>query len=423
MLKEFGRYITLEIANGLLNDRMNVFHYAAKDKNIYSILFFYDLFQTKYQIGDCINKCSSKNNIKPIHSACYLDDTKTIEVIIDLGGDMNAVDYMQMTPLHIAVTKSNSKIAKKLILNGADKYIKNNNNKTPYELALNSNHPELIDILSNKNLYQFLFKCDIEYSSLKNKRKDHVLIIIILLALCIQLSFYILINNTIPSAVEGESYCLISSFNCTTEMICFVLGIIFELCLFYIVLQFTILQSQCKTLSKDKLDQLVEQLETDEKKSLSELYLTNEEMCIKCKKNTVKTTLHCISCDKCIDHWDHHCFYLNCCIHSGNKKSFNLFCIVSSGSVIMLAFNSIIYLILFWTQKANELISFMFYIDKTSSGIMPIRVIGILIFAFIIIGAIYTMVSMIAPFMLYAKENRSRSVSTIDSKIALINEF
>lgn len=415
VLTVFGKYITRDISNSLLNDRMNVFHYAAKSKNIYAILYLYDIFYSKYHIEDCINKSSLKNQIKPIHSACYSDDAKTVETIIDLGGDINAVDHMQMTPLHIAVTKLNTRIAKKLILNGASKDIKNSNNKSAYDLSLTSNHPILTEILAKKSLYQLLFKCEIEYTSLKNTRKDHVIIIIILFVLCIQLSFYTIIHTSKPQRNE-ESYCLMSSANCIGEMILFSLGIVFELGILCILLLFSILHSRYQALSIDQLEQL-------EIKTLSDIYLTNENMCIKCKKNTISTTIHCISCDKCIEHWDHHCFYLNCCIHSGNKKYFKLFCVVACGVVIINAINCTIYLIILCLEKSKELIAFMFFIEVTVSSVMVIRVISSIIFGFLIIGYIYTLFSMIVPFMMEAKEKKNRNSSVIDSTISLIKDI
>ena len=55
---------------------------------------------------------------------------------------------------------------------------------------------------------------------------------------------------------------------------------------------------------------------------LYNLYLLNQNLCVKCRKIITIGTQHCISCDKCIDNWDHHCFWLNICI---NRDNYNLF--------------------------------------------------------------------------------------------------
>ncbi|MCK5893367.1 MAG: ankyrin repeat domain-containing protein, partial [Endozoicomonadaceae bacterium] len=56
--------------------------------------------------------------------------------LIDNGADINATNFVKMTPLHLAVDHKNINLIKILIAKGADTSLKDNYGSTPFQRAL-----------------------------------------------------------------------------------------------------------------------------------------------------------------------------------------------------------------------------------------------------------------------------------------------
>lgn len=73
--------------------------------------------------GEDVDKSNSEG-IAPIHMAATLD-AHLVNVLLDLGANINIVDDNGNTPLHYATGNCNILTMKALLLRGADKKIKN----------------------------------------------------------------------------------------------------------------------------------------------------------------------------------------------------------------------------------------------------------------------------------------------------------
>ncbi|CAG8548363.1 5068_t:CDS:2, partial [Racocetra fulgida] len=71
----------------------------------------------------------------PLMWAAYQGDPQTVELLINLGASVSKTDAAQFTPLHWAMIKGNPLCLRKLIEAGADINAKEENGKTPSDIA------------------------------------------------------------------------------------------------------------------------------------------------------------------------------------------------------------------------------------------------------------------------------------------------
>ncbi len=72
----------------------------------------------------------------PLHWACYSGMENAAFCLISWGADLNKKEInFGMTPLHMAVMSGNSRIVKKLLIRGCNRYIRNLFNKLPLDIA------------------------------------------------------------------------------------------------------------------------------------------------------------------------------------------------------------------------------------------------------------------------------------------------
>ena len=287
-------------------EKNNIFHISARENKILSLLFFYDYYK---DINPNVLNLRNRSQWTPLIMACYKGYYEYVQILVNLGADYSIVEKNGKNALFYAIESQNYRIVKYLILIGIDKNKKDNKNKKPVEY---SNDNTVHDLLDNKSLFQTMFKCQIQYKSLKGQ-KTHIYYLILLFFLFI---VHILIIILFSSS-EKEDECIetFDSINFSGELSMFIICILLEsFGIFYYYF------FHCK-LNKNQVIINNENLQ----KKLYELYLENKNICVKCKKIKQINTQHCIACDKCIDNWDHHCFYLNACINYNNKKYFNIF--------------------------------------------------------------------------------------------------
>jgi len=95
----------------------------------------------------------SKPNTTPIHHISIYETgdigVELLNVFIKNGVNINEQDIHGYTPLHIASTNNNYKIAKVLIENSDNLDIKTDNGKTAFDIATEKHRPEIITLLQN----------------------------------------------------------------------------------------------------------------------------------------------------------------------------------------------------------------------------------------------------------------------------------
>ena len=397
--KEIIRYMftilskTTEKIFRIDENRKGIFHYAAMNDQSYPIIFFYEKLQ-KYFAKITIIDVPSELGITPLHCACIKGSKNAVDLLLDLGANINALDNEGNNCLHYAVNSNNPNLVKKLLIRGADKTIKNQKGETPYDLAVKNNFRKLISILETKNCF-ITNPCSDEHeiAGLRSSHNNIALFVIILfmgLGKWIYLSRlnYVKEGNLqmdiVPFIYEIEALkeiCYYGNYqnysNCTINNITKlnymmnrksprgILNSIEQLfdrdtfgynhiddiyytgwaisCLEFILL-FFIMKFMCfsnKIFMKKKT--------IKKQNSLIELFENNKHICVKCRIAKDDTTVHCIVCNGCVREFDHHCSWLNICISKKNLSWFRAFLYIFLAYIILnlifFAYSKYIYLI------------------------------------------------------------------------------
>lgn len=307
----------------IIPSKKNIFHIAAEENKIISLLYFYEFYNNNNSVLN-VKDFSQKT---PLIIACYQNNFEYAETLINLGADITLTDKNNKNCLFYAVESNNPSLVKYLILMGMDKNKIDNKNKKAADYTKDG---IIHNILDNKNLFQTLFLCQLQYKSLRGQ-KLHIyyicLLIIILVLQSLITSLYIFLDK--KEECSQDLYSL--NYNIEYSFLC--ISILFELfgIIYYIFIHI-----------KFKSNNI--QNEIQKTKSLYELYLTNKNICAKCHIIMKSNTKHCFACDKCIENWDHHCFWLNICINKENKKYFiffliQLFLIILSNGILSIQLN------------------------------------------------------------------------------------
>jgi ankyrin repeat protein len=141
---------TTESKFRITENRKGIFHYAAMYDQSYPIIFLHEKLQ-KYFKKVTIIDIPSELGITPLHCACIRGSKNAVDLLLDLGANINAKDKEGNNCLHYAVNSNNPNLLKKLLIRGANKEEKNIKNETPLDLARQNNSQKLIKILSAKN--------------------------------------------------------------------------------------------------------------------------------------------------------------------------------------------------------------------------------------------------------------------------------
>ena len=103
----------------LTEKRNSIFHSSAKANQCYPIIFFYEKLQKFFPQIKIID-VSNEYNITPLHYACYSKSKNVVDLLLDLGADINAKDIDGKSILNYAVVSGSERIVKKLLFRGAD---------------------------------------------------------------------------------------------------------------------------------------------------------------------------------------------------------------------------------------------------------------------------------------------------------------
>ena len=367
------------ILTSLINqEKNNIFHISASEGKIISLLFYYEFYKDNPSV------LNSKNRSKwtPLMIACYNQHYEYIQNIIKLGADFSLIEKNGKNALFYAVERNNNRIVKYLILIGIDKNKKDNKNKKAIDYT---NDSTTMDLLQNKNLFQTLCKCQIEYKSLKG-HKNHIYYLTLLIILIILHTLIISLFNFL----DNKDKCVqnFNSINFTSEFIIFIICILFESFGIFYYFYF-----HCKFAINSNIIG-----NPNNEIKLYKLYSSDNDICVKCKKRMNNNTQHCIACDKCIDNWDHHCFWLNVCINKKNKKYFNFFMIQL---FLIILVNMILSIFLFMDIILYPKIYYAFtnICAEEQNNFDFISILILIIFIVYFISSIYMLYGALMPFL------------------------
>ena len=272
--------------DALTNNGLNMIHKSAQGNKPSAIIYF----NKKYHMS--LEETEKNKKLNALHLATISGMEESVIFLLYLGVNPNKIDIRGYTALHYAVKYNNIRIIKKLLQNGANKDIKNLNNKTPFMMA--QKKPEIMEIFRKKNICEKLFfKPDIT----KKNFNSNIIIFFTLHILIFLLVFFTILpcfNNTIFSI----AYIVIYFF-------------VFVL---YILLFFSNPGIMINKEYEDLLDIVEKGGEV-------------EDFCPHCLVKHKYKSLHCLICEKCIEEFDHHCFWVGNCIGNNNYTLFFIFLI------------------------------------------------------------------------------------------------
>ena len=118
------------------------------------------IMNENYLVANEIMKQKTTNlNVTGEYEMAILHDAVVYDCRVDFikelvrhGSNINLVDEMGDTPLHIAVESDNLSAIRVLLDLGADTSIKNRNGRTPRELAYLKNEKEVINLFEIKKM-------------------------------------------------------------------------------------------------------------------------------------------------------------------------------------------------------------------------------------------------------------------------------
>ena len=365
---------TTESKFRITENRKGIFHYAAMHNQCYPIIYFHEKLQKFFKKITIID-VPSDLGITPLHYACIKGSKNAVDLLLDLGANINAIDVDGNNCLHYAVNSNNPSLLKKLLVRGAEKTIRNNSGKLPIDLAKDNNFGKIVDILTAKSSFiQNPCSENHEVTGLRSSHNNITLFVIILfmgLGKWIYLSrlFYVYEYNikydVIPFVYEIEiikDLCYYGNYkdysNCSidenvtkiymenrksirgninNETILFneetfgynnlesiyIIGWIisfFEVIILFFILKFMCFSSHI----------FIKKKSFKKQSSLIKLFESHKNICVKCRTEKDDTTVHCIVCNGCVREFDHHCSWLNICISKQNLGWFRgflyLFC-------------------------------------------------------------------------------------------------
>lgn len=129
--------------------------------------------------------------VTPLHYACYFGNKRAIDLLLNLGADINARDDEGNTCLHFAINSGCLATIKKLIIRGVDKSIKRNDNLTAYELSLQNNEFKIAEVLKDINFFDKYICMRTELTPFSYTRNDIVLLLIFTTLIVLKLIYVI----------------------------------------------------------------------------------------------------------------------------------------------------------------------------------------------------------------------------------------
>ena len=329
LLIENGADITKTTKRGL-----NIIHYCAQGNKPNSLIFFYLKMRENIDDNNQYKLITDKDigGSTSLHWAVYslaedlllyLINLDIFDSIEDKNKFINELDNEGYSALHLSVPSKSSRIAIRLLQNGANPLLKDKKGNTPLDLATKRKQYELINILKTSQSWQI---CNVKAPLKKVKKSPGNIICIFVFQFIANI---ILFSSIIPIFLykyQNFGYILVFVY-------------IFFLFLFFLV-YFILLIMDPGIIRKKTVDDL---------KVLLNRNADLSKYCYKCFIRKTRNTKHCIICDCCYEKFDHHCYWINKCVA---KKNFCLF--------IFFLFETALYLMLMLILSVLSIIKINF---------------------------------------------------------------
>lgn len=109
------------------NTKLNVLHMAAQNNKVSTLIYF----QGKVDYNEVDEKGST-----PLHWAAYSGSEEVVSYLLTLEKiKINLKDSDEQTPLFLATLYGNTKIVRRLLMKGANRYIKNKKGELAIDIA------------------------------------------------------------------------------------------------------------------------------------------------------------------------------------------------------------------------------------------------------------------------------------------------
>ena len=409
LLVENGANIYRKTEKGL-----NVIHYCAQGNKPSSLMYFYFKLKEKFNSDNQYSLITEKDSggSTPLHWAVYSVAEDLLLYLINLDifqnenerlNFINQLDDQGYSPLHLCITSKSSRIALKLLQNGADASKVDKKGLTPLELAIRKKQNDIEKILRNNQSCNF---CNIKapVKQIKKNPKNIIYVFFFQIITC-----FIFFSSTFVILFKQFSE---ESFNI------FFYGYIALLSLFFL-LYFILLIIDPGMIEKNDLDEV---------KSLLKKNTDLTKYCYRCFIKKTKYSKHCIICDKCYDRFDHHCYWINKCVA---KKNYDIFLIFLFEAFIYLSFIAIISIfgaINFGKIENNEknpdnyfkfyiykIIKDYYFFNNTYYHLILNIILSLIIFSFLIPECLLLMFNVYVCCSNYRTEKRRRDTTSFST--------
>ena len=314
LLIENGADITKTTKRGL-----NVIHYCAQGNKPNSLIYFYLKMRENIDDNNQYKLITDKDigGSTSLHWAVYslaedlllyLINLDIFDTIEEKEKFINELDNEGYSALHLSISSKSSRVAIRLLQNGANPLLKDKKGNTPLDLATKKKQREMINILKASQGWQI---CNVKAPLKKVKKSQGNIICIFIFQFIANI---IMFGSIIPIFLYKYHFGYILVF-----------VYIFSLFLFFLV-YFILLLMDPGVKRKRNVDDL---------KGLINRNADLSKYCYKCFVRKTRNTKHCIICDCCYEKFDHHCYWINKCVA---KRNFCLF--------IFFLFETALYLIL-----------------------------------------------------------------------------
>ena len=341
--------IDLLVENGgdlkkITKRQLNVIHYCAQGNKPNALMYFYLKIKENQNESNQYQLIKDKDSggSTPLHWAVYSIAEDLLLYLINLDifdseedrkNFINQLDNEGYSALHLSVSSKSSRIAMKLLQNGADPKVIDKKRETPLELAIKKKQNDIAHILRNSQECQF---CNVKAPVKQIKKSSNNIICVFIFQIVATL---ILFCSILPIFLyEYKNYYWKILFYAY-------LALLFLFFLIYFIL-------------------LIINPGVKKKKNLNDLkdLLLNKnadltKYCYKCFIKKTRTLKHCIICDNCYDRFDHHCYWINKCVAKRNYKIFIFFLFEAAiylATILLLTVLSLIKIISFLKNNSYD---------------------------------------------------------------------
>ena len=296
---------------------LNIFHYCAQGNKPSSLMYFYLLLKEKDSSENYeLIKEKDEGGSTALHWAVYSVAEDLLLYLINLDifksneekrNFINQPDNQGYSPLHLCITSKSSRIATKLLQNGADPRVKDKNGQTPLQLAIKKKQTEIERILKHS---QDCNICNVKAPARQVKKSSKNIILVFLFQI---IATFILLGSTFPIVLY--------KYNNNNENNKEIISNIFLYSYILLLLGFFIIYILLLIIDPG----LIKEKNLEELKSLLDKNQDLTKYCYKCYVKKTRDSKHCIVCNRCYDKFDHHCYWINKCVA---KRNFCLFLIL-----------------------------------------------------------------------------------------------